>query len=185
MAKEMIAERRFDSSRCRHYVNEITSVLHCHHYACLYTQLADDAGDMFDGHKILYDASEETFYPILRDYFNQQDINKVEDRINIVEQYWAFAGMGKLIISNVTLEGGTAEMPYSHVDAGWIKKWGHREQPVNFIGRGFLAAAFASIFNLPSGSYAVSEEKSIVANNKKSEFSITKKQERTVHHGNR
>ncbi len=33
-----------------------------------YTQLADDTSDMFDGHKILHDTSEETFYPILKDY---------------------------------------------------------------------------------------------------------------------
>lgn len=175
MAKQMIADRKFDSSRCRHYINEVTSVMHCHHYASLYTQLADDAGDMFDGHKILNDTSEETFYPILKDYFNKHGITAVDDRVNIVEQYWAFTGMGKLVINHVTYQGGKAEMPFSHVDAGWIKKWGHREKPVNFISCGYLAAAFASIFDLPVGSYQVIETKSIVADNEKSEFSIEKK----------
>lgn len=175
MAKELIAERTFDSSRCRHYINDVTSVMHCHHYASLYTQLADDAGDMFDGHKILHDTSEETFYPILKDYFNNNKITAVEDRVSIVEQYWVFTGMGKLIIKEITPKGGTAEMPFSHVDSGWIKKWGHREKPVNFIGCGYIAAAFASIFDLPVGSYQVIETKSIVANNEKSVFSIEKK----------
>jgi len=175
MAKKMIAERTFDSSRCRHAINGVTSVMHCHHYASLYTQLADDAGDLFDGQKILHDTSEETFYPILKEYFATHGITAVTDRADIVQQYWAFTGMGKLVLKQVTSEGGKAEMPFSHVDAGWIKKWGHREKPVNFIGCGFLAAAFASIFDLPIGSYQVVETKSIVANNGKSEFRIEKK----------
>ncbi len=37
MAKGIIAERTFDPSRCRHYINEVTSVMHCHHYVSLYT----------------------------------------------------------------------------------------------------------------------------------------------------
>ena len=32
------------------------------------------------------------------------------------------------------------------VDQGWIKKWGQRDKPVNYIGQGFIAAAL----NLPS-----------------------------------
>lgn len=174
MAKETIAERKFDASRCRHYINNVTTVMHCHHYASLYTQLADDAGEMFDGHKILHDTSEETFYPILTDYFNKHSIKAVEERISIVEQYWAFAGMGKLFINEASREGGKAEMPFSHLDAGWLKKWGHREKPVNFISCGYLAAAFASIFNFPLGSFEVRETRSIVAKNEKSEFNIRK-----------
>jgi hypothetical protein len=63
-----VAERRFDSKRMRHYINNELSVLHCHHYASLFSQLADDA-KLLHGDKLLKQASEESFYPVLVDYY--------------------------------------------------------------------------------------------------------------------
>ena len=175
MTTKFIEERKFDSATCRHYKNDTTTVLHCHHYMTLYTQLAEDAGDLFDGNQILFRTSEETFYPILKKYYTEHQIEKVEDRINIAQEYWTSSGMGKLVFTEITEEGGVAEMPFSHLDAGWIKKWGHHDKPVNFIGCGYLAGAFSSIFNLPLGSYEVTETHSIAANHEKSRFEIKQK----------
>ena len=174
MAIELITNRSFNSSKYRHYINESNSVLHCHHYAALYTQLADDAGELCDGPVILYETAAESFYPILKEYFEKNNIDELDERIKIIEQYWAFSGMGQLMITNSSVEGGEAEMPFSHVDSGWIKKWGNRDEAVNFITLGYLAAAFAAIHNLPSNSFEATETQSIVAGAEKSQFKITK-----------
>lgn len=175
MVTEFIIERKFDPSKYRHYINETNSVLHCHHYAALYTQLADDAGELFDGPGILYETAAESFYPILKEYFEEHNINELNERVKIIEQYWAFSGMGQLIITNSSVDESEAEMPFSHVDSGWIKKWGNREKSVNFITNGYLAAAFAAIHNLPLNSFEVTETQSIVSGAKKSQFKIIKK----------
>ena len=175
MATELITKRRFDSEQYRHYINDVNSVLHCHHYAALYTQLADDAGELFDGPGILYETAAESLYPILKEYFEKNNVGELEERVKIIEQYWAFSGWGKLVITNLSADGGEAEMPFSHVDSGWIKKWGNRDKPVNFITKGYLAAAYAALHNLPLNSFEITETQSIVAGAEKSHFKITKK----------
>ena len=66
-------------------------------------------------------------------------------------------------------------MDNSHVDEGWIKKWGNRDKPVNFIGQGYVAAALAAIYDLPAGSYDVYETQSIVSGADTSRFSLVRK----------
>jgi len=170
---EYVLDRRFDNRTCRHTVNDRVTVLHCHHYATLYCQLADDA-DMVDGKAMLRKASEYTFLPLLEQYFAAHDIGAVADRITLTEEYWRVAGMGLLCFERTGEVSAQARMDHSHVDEGWLKKWGRREKPVNFIGQGYLAAAMAAIYGLPAGSFVVNEKQSIVAGAKASVFSIVR-----------
>jgi predicted hydrocarbon binding protein len=68
--------------------------------------------------------------------------------------------------------GGRARMIHSHVDEGWVKKWQKEKQPVNFIGQGFILAAFAIINGKSIGAYEIEETSSIVKGDKTSEFTI-------------
>jgi hypothetical protein len=61
---EFEIDHKFDPIRNRHYMNGVCTVLHCHHYATLYTQLADDAEE-FAGVRLLIEAAEDTFYEVL------------------------------------------------------------------------------------------------------------------------
>jgi predicted hydrocarbon binding protein len=164
----------FDPIRNRHYLNNVTSVFHCHHYSTLYTQLAEDA-DFIDGKKILFDVSEENFYKVLKEYYQQNDIKEIEDQIKIAEDYWAFVGMGNLKITALGDAVGFAEMKYSHLDSGWIKKWGNSSKPVNHVTRGFLAAVWSLINDELLKSYDVIEIDSIAMGSEKSTFQIVKK----------
>ncbi len=83
--------------------------------------------------------------------------------------------MGTVEFERVGEITAAARMDHSHVDEGWKKKWGKREEPVNFIGQGFLAAAMAAVYDLPSGSYEVREQQSIVAEAEASRFTIVRK----------
>jgi hypothetical protein len=166
---EFEIDHRFDPNSSRHYMNGLCTVLHCHHYATLYTQLADDAKD-FEGEKLLKEAAEDTFYEVLNDYYNKKNMTVLEERISIAEQYWKAVGMGLIRFTSIGKYAATAEMDYSHIDEGWLKKWGSRNESVNFITAGFVAAVTALANNKPSRSFAVNEIKSLVRGDDKSAF---------------
>ena len=97
------------------------------------------------------------------------------DRVAIAEQYWKTVGMGLIHFTGIGKYSGTAEMEYSHIDEGWLKNWGSRSEPVNFITSGFVAAVIALANNKPSKSFAVQETRSLVRGDDKSLFEATLK----------
>ena len=171
---DWVVDHKFDPETCRHSANGTDCVLHCHHYASLYCQLADDA-EQFNGRELLIRASELAFLNVLADYFAEHNIKSYDERIALCETYWKNCGFGELKFDYVSEMTGAAHMDHSHVDEGWIKKWGTREKPVNFIGQGYLAAAMSAIHDLPAGSYQVFETESIVSGANASRFSFVRK----------
>jgi hypothetical protein len=171
---DFIVEHQYDPKSSRHFINKKLSVLHCHHYIALYTQLAEDA-EQFQGIKHLKDAVEETFYPILKNYFVNYNVDKLEERVKIAEELWRTSGMGLLQFIHIGDFSASAEMTHSHIDEGWIKKWNKREKPVNFITQAYLAASLAAINNEQMKSYEALELQSIVSGAEKSIFNIVRK----------
>ncbi len=167
-------QRAFDPRRCRHFIEGRVSVLHCHHYTTLYTQLADDCS-LLDARKLLANVAADCFYGILTAFQSKHDITSPADRIAAAEAYYAFSGLGRLKVTAAGPEAGEAELERSHVDEGWIRKWGGRGKPVNFITQGFLAAIFAAAFGGRPEQYAVKEIASIVAGQQRSQFLIARK----------
>lgn len=168
---EWMVEQKYDRRRNRHVMNGQVTVLHCHHYATLYSQLADDA-TIVDGRALLRQASELSFHAALSSYFETYGIADLEDRVALAEEYWSLAGMGTLRFERVGALSASARMDHSHVDEGWIKKWGKREAPVNFIGQGYVSAAMAAVYDLPPGSFVTRETASIVAGADASRFAV-------------
>lgn len=167
--KQFEMNERFDSESCRHYLNDSSVVLHSHHYATLFTELADDAVD-FQGVHHLKRAAEETFYEIIQDYFNQHGVQSMEDKAAIGCDYWRKIGMGQIAFKSVGKHSLTVEMIHSHVDQGWIEKCGKRPNPVNFITQGFVAAMAAHLLNKATRSFSVREIKSLVSGDNVSIF---------------
>lgn len=168
---ELVVKRSFDPVRSRHSINGVTHVLHCHHYLTLYTQLAEDCG-FLDGRKLLREVSEDTFYAVLTDYYRAHGVESMGERIAIGEQYFAFSGLGQMKVTCAGSGGGEVVLPTSHVDAGWIKKWGKREQAVNHVTCGYLAAMFAAVIGTGRRSFHVNEVASIVAGAECSRFAV-------------
>ena len=173
MSKEKrIMKSRFDAKQARHIANGQTLVLHCHHFASLSTQLANDC-TLLDGKKLLADCSEDAFYRVLTDYYNQNSVTNLEERIEIAERYYSEAGLGKLEVKCAGACAGEVEMKYSHVDEGWLKKWGKSETPVNYIGWGYVTALFSAVFNKPVRTYVAIEHQSIACGAKTSIITVT------------
>lgn len=168
---DFVIDRSFDPKSCRHSINGDVQVLHCHHYATLYSQLAIDCG-MLDGKKLLMDVAEDSFYKTLTDYYKAHNLTDMDDRIAIAEQYYAVAGLGKMKVKCMGPDSGEVELAHSHVDEGWVKKFGKSETPVNFITAGYVAGLFAAIQDKQPRSFSVKEVQSIVSGADSSLFEV-------------
>lgn len=168
----LVIEHTFDPVRSRHYLNGQLAVLHCHHYATLFTQLANDARDIVDGTRILRESSEDIFFRMLSDYFKKHGISDAAERIDIGRQLFSALGLGLMEVSSSGNKGGEVVMKHAHIDEGWLKKWGPAKTPVNFIGCGYLEALFAAAYEKPTRSYKAEETQSIVTGADRSVFRI-------------
>lgn len=168
---ELKMQAKFDPDKCRQYLNNELTVFHCHHYTALFSQLADDAA-LLKGAKLLAEAAAESMLVPLKKYCNENGLTTSADKTAIAEQYFAYVGLGCI---KIDVAANTAIMTSAHVDDGWIKKWGKRAKPVNFIGQGFVAAAFALANDDAPDAYQVDEIESIVSGADASKFTITKK----------
>ena len=166
---EFEIDHKFDPVRDRHYLNGVCSVLHCHHYATLFTQLAADAVD-FQGVKHLVETAEDTFYEVLNAYFKEKNVVDLAQKIEIARQYWSAVGMGLIRFTGIGKYEVTAEMEYSHLDEGWLKKWGGNDKPVNFFSVGFVAAVAALVNGKPPRSFQTRETQGLVCGDAKSQF---------------
>jgi hypothetical protein len=153
-------DQRYDKEHCRYYLNGFSTVMHSHHFISLYTQLADDAVD-FQGVYHLKRAAEETFYEVMADYFNTHKIDTLAEKVSVVEDYWQTVGMGKIEVKSVGRYSVTMEMSSSHIDDGWMEKWGTTNKPINFISQGFASAVAALFLNRPPRSFSVREIESL------------------------
>lgn len=167
-------KQEFDAKNKRYYVNGLQTVIHCHHYSTLLTQLAFDA-KKFGGIEALLDSSEKIFYKVFQEYFKENKIQTLEDKVSVIEQYFSFLGLGKI---KFFIKEQKAEITKSHIDEGWLIKWGLNDQPVNIIGQGFIAAAFSAATESSIDTVFVTEVESIVCGSKSSIFMIQKKQGR-------
>jgi hypothetical protein len=164
-------DHKFDRRTNRHYVNGELSVLHCHHYSTLYTQLAMDAHET----ELLTRVAEDTFYEVLSDYFTKNQISDLQERVEIACQYFSAVGLGKMKVLALGDDSGEVRLLHSHIDEGWIKKWGHYDKPVNYIVGGYISALFSSVLNAPRHAFNTLETESIVMGAERSTFKVTRK----------
>jgi hypothetical protein len=174
MSVECEFNQEFDPKYMYQYVNNEISVMHCHHYATLFTKLAIDMDKKLDGARLLKESMEESAYLTLQRLMLTQKVISHNDKVDIAQQYFGLSGLGQLQLK-VKSNGGSARLMHSHVDEGWIKKWRKEKKPVNFIGQGYIIAAFSVINGRSIGTYEIEETRSIVKGDRYSEFTITEK----------
>lgn len=169
--KSLNMQHIFNKERCRHEVNGLTTVLHCHHFASLITQLANDC-ELVDAKKLLEECAEDTFYKVLANYYRENNITELAERIQVAEQYFAEVGLGKLKVKFAGPYSGEVILEHSHVDEGWVKKWGVADKPVNHIGCGYVEALFSAIYDRKHREFSASELQSIACGAKESVIGV-------------
>lgn len=162
----------FDDKTYRHALNGHESVLHCHHYMSLTTKLAEDFDDV-GGTRILKETAEDSIRPMLDSYFKDNNVSSPEERLKIGAEYYAVMGLGLMDISG-SEQSGKVTLKHSHVDEGWVKKWGKADKCVNHFTCGFAAAVFAAAFNVPARSYQAEEKTSIAVGNNETVIDVSK-----------
>ncbi len=169
---EVVYNHYFDRKTCRHYVNGILTVLHCHHYTALYTQLAIDAGET----DLLKESARENFRDVLDKYFNEHsEIDTLQSKIDIGCQYYSLFGLGTMKVCFIGEDQGEVEVPSSHTDSGWIKKWGEYDKPINYITAGFIEALFESVLDTSHKTFIAEEIQSIVMGADISKFKVSRR----------
>jgi hypothetical protein len=163
-------EFTFDEKTYRHYMNGFLSVMHCHHYMSLLTNLAMNYDDM-GGIKILTESAEDTIRPLFDDYYQKNNLASAEEKLDVGPGYYSVMGMG-LMKADGNEQGGQVVLTRSHVDQGWLKKWDSPGKPVNYWTCGYISAMFAAAFGKPARSYDVTEVKSMVKGDETSVFEI-------------
>jgi len=167
----LIVEHKFDTKTKRHYLNNTQTVFHCHHYTTLYTQLALDAGETV----LLQNVAEESFFDLISNYFETHNIENLDEKVDIACEYYAALGLGDVKVRFLGEYSGEVISEHSHIEQGWLKKWGKYDKTVNYIGCGYVAAMFSAILDKPIGTFFVKEHQSIVKGDKFTMFKIVKK----------
>jgi hypothetical protein len=158
----------FDEKSYRHYLNGQAVVMHSHHYLALLTKLAEDLDDI-NGPQILADTVEDSMRAIFEDYFQEHAISDPKQKAEVCTGYFSSFGLGKMTLGG-NEECGEAKLSRSHLDEGWLKKWGAHHKPINHFTRGYVAAVFAAVFNRPTRSYLVTETVSMAAGEEQGVF---------------
>ena len=109
------------------------------------------------------------------EYFEDHNIDILEDRVEIASKLFPAMGLGTLEVKCIGDFSGEVVLSRSHVDEGWKHKWGEYDKPVNFIGAGFISALFCAVLEMSEGSFKVTEIESIVMGADKSLFNVVKK----------
>ena len=169
---DVMYEHSFDPASKRHRINGIQSVLHCHHYTSLYTQLAIDAGET----ELLTECARESFNTVLAGYLaNHEELDTLAAKVDICCQYYALFGLGKMAVNFLGGDSGEVELTSSHTDLGWIKKWGTFDKPVNYITAGFIEALFEVVQDTAPRSFKAIEKQSIVMGAETSVFTVVRR----------
>ena len=160
-----------DNDTFRHYLNGHAVVMHSHHYLALMTKLAEEF-DSIGGPQLLKDVVEESMWAVFNDYVTQNGQSTPLQRCNVGREYYSVYGLGKMKVAG-TENGGEVCLIRSHIDEGWIRKWGRHTKPVNHFTCGYIAAMFAVAFNKPAKSYTVVETDSMAVTGAEGTFIVT------------
>ncbi len=159
-----------DAETNRQYLNGHPVVMHSHHYLALITKMAGELEDI-DGTGILRDVVEETMRAVFDDYIRKNGLTSAQDKCNVGREYFSVFGLGKMVITGDE-QGGEVRLVRSHLDEGWIMKWGNTDKPVNHFTCGYVAAMFGAAFDKPLKSYTVTEAASIAAGDSEGKFIV-------------
>jgi predicted hydrocarbon binding protein len=168
---ELKVDFSFDDRTYRHYMNGFLSVLHCHHYLCLTTKMAIEYNGI-GGLKILQESIEDAVRPMFEKYFEENGVQPADSRLEVGSKYYGVMGLGQMSVSG-SAQGGEVTLSKSHIDQGWLKKWGSADKPVNYFTCGYISAMFGAAFEKPARSYQVVETESMAGGQKQCRFVVT------------
>ena len=131
--------------------------MHCHHYNINLLKTLEETLQGA-GVALLFRSTEEANFVNFQFLFRQYPMLKsARSRLEIASIMYQNCGLGILHFQDVQLSGGTVVSPSSHHVTGWLAKHGRRTTPGCHFARGWIAGALEAIFEMPLGTYEVTE----------------------------
>lgn len=165
-------DRKYDKDRGVFVINGRDYTNHCHRFIAIAIRTAMDAKKIVDGPKILETSVEDSMRKVFTEMFQAQNADTLQKKIELVTSYYSWAGLGVISFDAVSENGGEVTLSSSHADEAWKLMIGKATEPINFITKGFIGAAFGCFYDKVERSYVVNEVESIVLGNEKSTFKI-------------
>ncbi len=137
-------------------------ILHCHHYNTFLQQTIADA-DYVDSQPFLVGAANEVAFAQLTALFKEEKISDVQERKQMAEDVFRWAGFGRVNLAELNEAGGSVTTAHSHYSHAWLTKFGKAEAPVDFFTTGWLTGALAAIYDLPQGAISCEQLECLAA----------------------
>ncbi|MEW6291368.1 MAG: hypothetical protein ACOY4W_17480 [Thermodesulfobacteriota bacterium] len=167
---------KFDPAHNIITLNGVPVSLHCHHYNCGLLRVIEKFPHI-DAHNILIRTAAEEFCQNFKSYFaDQQPSCTAADALRLAAVLYSVMGFGKIDLSQLGEEGGTASSDSSYFVVGWLAKYGRRPDPVCYVTCGFIAGILAAVFKNPPDAYEVQEMNCLVTGGDCCAFSVRRRQ---------
>lgn len=118
-------------------------VFHCHHYVINLLRTILDA-DYIDSSCFLIGSAADAVYNQLQNLCEGLD---VEASKQLAEEMYQCFGYGRINLENMDEDGCTLTTTKSFFSTMWEMKFGKINKPIDYYTSGFIAAAYAIIYN--------------------------------------
>lgn len=144
-------------------------IFHCHHYLTNLQRTILDA-DYIDSRPFLIGSAADAVYNQLSNLC--EGLNESDSKQMASEVYKAF-GYGLINLESLDQNGGTVSTTKSFFSKSWDMKFGKSEKPVDYYTAGFLAAAYAVIFDKDLGRVHVEQSACMACGDEANRFEIS------------
>jgi len=167
----MNLNKQYDRDKAKHFIEGRHFVLHCHHYN---TQLhrAIINTPFMDGPDFVFRVSRDDFYDTIGAVLKSKQITGADRVKEACNDLYRYMGFGFFDMAGLGPKGGTVTALHSHLATGYINKWGAQDKPVDDVGRGFLAAAWALAYGGNPKKCVVRQTRCIAQGHKTCEFTV-------------
>lgn len=138
-----INDYKFDEKHNYLEIGGEAMIFHCHHYIMNLQRTILDA-DYIDGSRFLIGSAVDAVYYQLSNLCEGLD---VEASKKMAEDIYKCFGFGLIDLSCMDENGCELKTTSSFFSKTWEMKFGQRSEPIDYYTTGFLAAAYAVIYN--------------------------------------
>jgi hypothetical protein len=135
----------YDKEHCALVIGDEAMLYHCHHYLVTLQKTVFDA-EYLDGTAMIIGCAADSVYNQLSHLC--QGLSQ-DDAKEMAEQVYKTFGNGLIDLSNLGEDGGKIETKKSILSKAWLLNYGVSKKAVDCYTSGFLAAAYAVIYNKP------------------------------------
>ncbi len=150
-----INKYKFDEEHNCIVIGDEAMIFHCHHYLLNLLRTILDA-DYIDSQKFLVGAAADSIYNQLSNLC--EGLNTDESKTMAEEIYKTF-GYGLIDLSCMDEHGLSLKTTKSFFSKTWQMKFEQSDKPVDYYTTGFLAAAYAVIYNKKLSSISATQTK--------------------------